>query len=396
MAKRVEALIKPELLVWARESASFTKETAANKLKIKLSKLEDWEKGNNRPTINQLRKIAALYKRPLAVFYLAEAPKDFDALKDFRRFPGTIGFRQPGKLKFEIRLANYRREVALDLMKDLYGKLKDFNHQINITDDPEETGDKIRRILEMDITKQKALSTDYDAFKYWRLAVEGTGVLVFQSSGIDVSEMRGFSISKFPLPVIGINSKDSPRGRIFTLLHEFAHIMLRESGVCDLYETPQRPPEAKRTEIFCNHAAGAALIPKSELIKLVGSVKSIESWTDNEIYDTAKFFKTSKEVVLRRLLICKLTTERFYRKKRKEFIEEYKKIDLKKKEGFVPPDVKSISSFGLTFTRLVIDGYNNERITASDLSDYLNIRLKHLPKITSALFANANKIKPLL
>lgn len=396
MAKRVEALIKPELLLWARQSASFTKETAANKLKIKLSKLEDWEKGTSRPTINQLRKIAALYKRPLAVFYLPEAPKDFDALKDFRRFPGTIGFRQPEKLKFEIRLANYRREVALDLMKDLYGKLKDFNHQIKITDDPEETGSKIRRILEMDITKQKALSTDYDAFKYWRSAVEGTGVLVFQSSGIDVSEMRGFSIGKFPLPVIGINSKDSPRGRIFTLLHELAHIMLRESGVCDLYETSQRPPEAKRTEIFCNHAAGAALIPKPELLKLVSTVKSIKSWTDNELYDMAKFFKTSKEVVLRRLLICKLTTERFYKKKRKEFIEEYRKIDLKKKGGFVPPDVKSISNVGLTFTKLVLDGYNNERITASDLSDYLNIRLKHLPKITLALFANANKIRPLL
>jgi Zn-dependent peptidase ImmA (M78 family)/DNA-binding XRE family transcriptional regulator len=396
MAKRVEALIKPELLVWARESASFTKETAANKLKIKLSKLEDWEKGNSRPTINQLRKIANLYKRPLAVFYLAEAPKDFDALKDFRRFPGTIGFRQPGKLKFEIRLANYRREVALDLMKDLYGKSKDFNYQIKITDDTEEAGSKIRGILEMDITKQKALSTDYDAFKYWRLAVEGTGVLVFQSSGIDVSEMRGFSIGKFPLPVIGINSKDSPRGRIFTLLHEFAHIMLRESGICDLNETSQRPPEAKKTEIFCNHAAGAALIPKSELLKLVGPVKSIDRWTNNQLYDLAKFFKASKEVVLRRLLICKLTTEGFYKKKRKEFIEEYRKIDLKKKEGFVPPDVKSISRFGLTFTRLVIDGYNNERITASDLSDYLNIRLNHLPKITSVLFANADKIRPLL
>jgi len=281
-------------------------------------------------------------------------------------------------------------------MKDLYGKLKDFNHQIKITDDAEDTGSKIRGILEMDIEKQKALSTDYDAFKYWRLAVEGTGVLVFQSSGIDVSEMRGFSISKFPLPVIGINSKDSPKGRIFTLLHEFAHIMLRESGICDLYETSQRPPEANRTEIFCNHTAGAALIPKSELLRLVSPLKSIDRWTNNQLFDLAKFFKTSQEVVLRRLLICKLTTEGFYKKKRKEFIEEYRKIDLKRKEGFVPPDVKSISNFGLTFIRLVIDGYNNERITASDLSDYLNIRLRHLPKIASALFANADKIRPLL
>ncbi len=396
MAKRVDALIKPALLIWARESAGFTKEAAANKIKIKLTKLEDWENGESRPTINQLRKIGSVYKRPLAVFYLSEVPKDFDALKDFRRFPGIIGFQQPEKLKLEVRLANYRREVALDLVKDLYGKTIDFNHKIEITDDPEEVGGKIREILKIDMAEQKAFSIGYDAFFNWRIAVERTGVLVFQSSGIDVSEMRGFSISKFPLPVISVNSKDSPTGRIYTLLHEFAHIMLRESGVCDFYDTAERQPEINKIEIFCIHAAGAALIPRRELLNVVGQKKDINAWTNTELSDISRIFKTSKEVALRRLLICKLTSERFYKKKREEFLEEYRKMSEMKKEGFVPPDVKSISNSGLTFTRLVIDGYNNERITSSDLSDYLNIRLKHLPKINSTLLRSSSKLRALV
>ena len=41
MSKRIEAIIKPDLLIWARESAGFTKEGAADKLRIKLQKLED-------------------------------------------------------------------------------------------------------------------------------------------------------------------------------------------------------------------------------------------------------------------------------------------------------------------------------------------------------------------
>ena len=28
----------------------------------------------------------------------------------------------------------------------------------------------------------------------------------------------------------------SPRGQVFTLVHEFAHLMLREGGLCDLLE----------------------------------------------------------------------------------------------------------------------------------------------------------------
>jgi len=77
MSKRIEAIVKPDLLIWARESAGFTKEDAANKLRIKLQRLEDWEAGASRPTIKQLRKLGQLYKRPIAVFYLDEKPTDF-------------------------------------------------------------------------------------------------------------------------------------------------------------------------------------------------------------------------------------------------------------------------------------------------------------------------------
>lgn len=395
MAKRIEALIQPELLVWARKSAGFTKEAAANKLKIKPSKLDDWETGRSRPTINQLRTLGNVYKRPIAVFYLSEVPKDFDALKDFRRFPGVTIFPQSNKLNLEVRLANYRREKALDLMRELDIKPRHFKYKIKITDDAEETGNKIRNILNISTKDQKAFSTDYEAFNNWRSAVETTGTLVFQSSGIDVSEMRGFSIGKFPLPVISVNSKDSPTGRTFTLLHEFAHLMLREGCICNLYETSKGPPEISRVEVFCNHAAGAALIPRDELFSIVGPKRSKDVWANSELSDIAKIFRTSKETVLRRLLICGFTTERFYKKKRKEYVAEYKEMGKIEKKGFVLPHQKSISNSGLTFTRLVINGYNNEKITSSDLSDYLDIRLKHLPKITSSLLAKSNKLRAL-
>src|SRR6266568_4047382 len=50
-------------------------------------------------------------------------------------------------------------------------------------------------------------------------------------------------------------------------------------------------------------------------------------------------------------------------------------------EGFAPPHVIAISSAGPLFTSLVVENFNRDKITASDVSDYLQIRLKHLKEL---------------
>ena len=389
MSKRIEAIVKPDLLIWARESAGFTKEGAADKLGVKLQKLEDWEAGISRPTIKQLRKLGKQYKRPIAVFYLDEKPIDFQPLHDFRRISGTIGFQQPVQLNFEIRQAIYRRQVALNLIEDLYGEPPRFKHEISITDDPETVGSQIRNILKVDSEKQKKASGKYGAFNFWRAAIESAGVLVFQSTGVDVTEMRGFSINEFSLPVIELNSGDTPNGRIFTLLHEFAHIMLKESGICDLNEDYDLPPEKRRIEIFCNHVAGAALMPREEILNEDIVIRKTDGadWNDDELSTLAKRFKVSEEVVLRRLLICGLTTNSFYKTKRDGFRKKYEMISKKPREGFAPPDILAISRAGRAFVKLVLDSYYQEKITSSDLSDYLGVKLTHLSKIEDRIMS---------
>jgi transcriptional regulator with XRE-family HTH domain len=60
-------------------------ESVARKLKIHPETIQLWEGGAEKPTLAQLRRLADIYKRPLAVFYLPERPRDFQPLKDFRR-----------------------------------------------------------------------------------------------------------------------------------------------------------------------------------------------------------------------------------------------------------------------------------------------------------------------
>jgi transcriptional regulator with XRE-family HTH domain len=87
MARTPDALIKPELLIWARQSAGFSLDAAAAKLRVSEDRLRSWEAGEARPTIAQLRTAAKTYKRPLAIFYLPEPPLDFQPLRDYRRVP---------------------------------------------------------------------------------------------------------------------------------------------------------------------------------------------------------------------------------------------------------------------------------------------------------------------
>ena len=63
--------------------------------------------------------------------------------------------------------------------------------------------------------------------------------------------MRGFSIAARLLPAIVLNIKDSPYARVFTLIHELAHVILQEEGVCELYE------DLGCVEVFCNAVAAS-------------------------------------------------------------------------------------------------------------------------------------------
>ncbi len=76
MNQSIPANVKPEILEWARTSALVPIEDAVLRLKMPV---DQWEKGDGKPSIAELRKLADLYKRPLAVFFLSEVP-DFPVM----------------------------------------------------------------------------------------------------------------------------------------------------------------------------------------------------------------------------------------------------------------------------------------------------------------------------
>jgi len=375
---RIEATPNPRVLAWARKSAGMSVEIAAKRASVKAEQLQAWEEGSSRPSIPQLRKLASTYRRPLAVFYLPEPPIRFQAMHDFRRLsPETVPPENSPELAFEIRRAYDRREWALELMADIEESPQSFDVRVTLGDDVEEAAGNLRESLHVSVAQQREWRTDYEAFKQWRLLLERAGMLTFQATDLELAEARGFSISVRPLPVVVANIKDAPRGRIFTLLHEATHIMLNEGGICDLHDAA--------VESFCNRVAGAALFPKEELLSsdvVRHHRRGERSWSQTELQEISRQFGGSREAALVRLLTLGLTDHVFYDRKREEFLRQYRE-QRNRAGGFAPPHVVALSSAGPLFTGLVMESFNRERITASDVSDYLQIRLKHLGDVQS-------------
>ena len=159
MTKRIKATINPAVLTWARETAGFDITAAAAKIDVDEEKLAAWETGDDQPSIPQLRKLAEAYKRPLAVLYLPEPPTNsFQAMHDFRRLP-DLGMRSfSPELTLEIRLAQQRRELALELFEDGDETPAPFKVETTIATNPETAAAALR----------DALGVDYDLQSHWR------------------------------------------------------------------------------------------------------------------------------------------------------------------------------------------------------------------------------------
>lgn len=394
MAARVKALVNPALITWARETAGFTTAETAARLKITEEQLAKWENAalEDAPSIPQLRKLSALFKRPLAVFYLSEVPTNFQVMRDLRRLPGAGLRRFSPALQLEIRAANERRELALELAADLSLEIPKLSLTATESEDGEAVGSRIR--VALGVTDQLQMSwKDADGragFNAWRSRIEQASVLVFQATNFLTEEASGFAIAADLLPVIVVNRKDPPTRRTFSLLHELAHLMVRISGVSDLETDERRPPEDQRIEVYCNQVAAAALMPKETLLaepRVVQQGQRSTNWSDADIQDLARQFNVSREALLRRLLTFDRTTNEFYRRKRGQYIAEYLASRERQKLQTAADEIRrnmpleTVSNLGRPLVRMLLGNYYQERITLSDVSGHLGLKVKHIPKL---------------
>jgi Zn-dependent peptidase ImmA (M78 family) len=264
--------VRPEILIWARQSAGFSIEEAVTRLRIKdargipaTERLSAIEAGTTRLSRPLLLRMAKLYHRPLITFYLGSPPRKGDRGEDFRNLRERNTGAEP-LVDALVRDVRARQRIIRSILEDEEDLLSlPFVGSLTMAVGVGPVLASIRRSLRLDLTEYRAQASPEGAFALLRDRVEAIGVFVLlignlgsHHSAIDVSVFRGFALADPVAPFIVINDQDARAAWSFTLLHELAHIWLGSTGVSGQFS------EA-RIERFCNDVASTFLLPANEL-----------------------------------------------------------------------------------------------------------------------------------
>lgn len=391
MIQKAEATITPRVLRWARERLGLSLSEAARQISVKEETLLAWENHEKYPTPTKLYVLAEKYGQPAGVFYLPEPPPDEPLPHDFRFLPETADQGVNPALVKEIRRAQRIRDEALELSEDLGLRQPSFEVRTHLGDEPENVAKKIRNVLGIELDEQSKWREVGLARKKWTEATERIGILVLYTERISMREFRGVSLGGDGLPVILLNGQDSDAGRVFTLMHEIAHLALHNAGICNPFEVPSKAKTINTgTELFCNRVAAAILMPKSSLLEnlQVKNATRQSEWPDDYLEPLARQYSVSREAILVRLLELGKTNQDYYDTRRHDFKREYELYQQRKKQTKVniPYKYRILNRNGRAYVKLVLSALYENIITTADVASLTGVNLKHMGSVEKELF----------
>lgn len=388
-----KAYITPNVLKWARESARMTEEIAAAKVSVSSDKLKEWELGTSQPTIKQAQTLAKAYKRPFALFFLPEIPKDFQPLQDFRSNDSkTLG---TGSI-FIIREIQQKQAWISDVNQENNEPKAPFVGRFSIKVNPIKVAKDIINTLGIN----PASYTNDNPIKEWIDKAETNGIFISRTSFIhsrlklDSEELQGFAIADPYAPFVFINSDDWNAPQLFTLVHELAHIWIAATGISnDIEPGLKHKDKFHPVELFCNEVAANALIP----IEIINSVKPVVFNSAKEVFNESRKLGVSTFAFLVRALNLNLISIDKYKSLKQaadiefnEFLkrEEEKKAKEKAKEKKGGPSyyLLQLNKNSRLFTQTVLDAFRGGFIEPTQASSLLNVQVNNFHKLEAQLY----------
>lgn len=368
--------INKEVLVWARSSIGLSIEEVARKFTKTEKEIEEWEAGISSPTFKQLERLAfEIYKRPLAVFFFPDIPKEDTPKTEFRTLPDTVINVLPVeiiKLYRKAKLYQLYLEELFEGQKPLEQSLLDrfsITDQTNITTLTQE----IRKELKITVDEQSKWRTMEEAFKNWRTVFETNGIFVFKDA-FKNEAYSGFCLYDEKYPVIFVNNSVPDSRQIFTLFHELGHLLFKSGGID--FRSREFTKGLKGfyydVEVICNKFANEFLVPSDELDSFKLTV------SESQFEKLANHFSVSREVILRNYLDRGLVTQAYYEEMAAKWIKEAQE-KKEKGEGKGNYYFNQKTYLGTRYISIVYGKYYQNKISLDNVAEYLNVKAKNLP-----------------
>lgn len=292
-----------KILAWALKRARYT----AGDLVKEFPFIQSWLEGKRKPTITQTQKLSNKLSVPFGYFCLPSPPEEIPLLPDFRTKGNhpvkeiSLGLRKTIEHAKGCQAFLSERLENADAEPFLYeGVLSQHNT-------PKEGANILKKLL-----GEKKLSSQENRFKNLLHTIENLGVLIQKNSHVlnsikhklDSDEFRGFALCDKYCPLIFLNENDSSKAQIFTLIHEFCHILLGETGISG------GDGSARGVERLCDRITVEYLVPEKDFRNCWERGDSQETL---ELLDSlAEEFCVSKWVIIRRAHELHLISDAFF------------------------------------------------------------------------------------
>ncbi|MBU2444066.1 MAG: ImmA/IrrE family metallo-endopeptidase [Bacteroidetes bacterium] len=329
-----------------RKQAKISQPELAKRLGVDKSLISRWEKTERTPSIKQLSEITRVLG--ISLDYLLNA--ELDVKFQFRSTQPVSGEEKTQITKvikdavLQINNINSAYKLA-NVLPPVFNIKMDF-YQPHIA----QMALEIREAFKLN---QKVTLAEF------KQALSERNVHVFE--WYLPHKMSGFSY-RGAFSVIFINRSHPAQRRLFTLVHEFAHLLFHlgrdhNQTIVSLISSTRDPIE-KEASIF----ASELLIPNNELLKLLEIIGK-DSKSPNFIHTIAAYFNVSPEAVFYRLVELKY----FEWSEKNKF---FKKLNyqLQLEEYYVDEIEEQVDT---KFLQTALNLYDNEEISVGKLCEWI-------------------------
>ncbi|MEM3592965.1 MAG: XRE family transcriptional regulator [Conexivisphaerales archaeon] len=355
--KQKEIKLYPTVLKAIRESSGYSIEEIAKKLKTSVDKIESVEEGKASFTLTQIKKLAEIYKRPLAAFFSSSLP-ELPKSPDYR-------INREKRLTPYVYLAERRAYYLSEKIKELSGKktqIPTFSEELK----PDYMAREFRKNLNIELIKHRKSD---EILGYYKKVLEDALTILIIEYPLKAEDVRAFSIYS-ELSSVVLNEEDKPSIKLFSLFHEICHLIRKTGGICSL----DLEQVGQNEERYCNSFAVEFLVPSEDLRT---EVEKYELINEESINQLTELYGVSKQVMMIRLLENGYIEKRMYEEYKRKMEESVKQV---KKFGRKNWDKVFLNRVGNLSLYEIRNAYKKQTITFYEATGIIGLKTKYAEK----------------
>lgn len=352
--------VKKKNIDWAFKETDLNEEQQEY-VKRKNSWLNEENKNYLNPTVKQLGSFANKLHIPFGNLLLEKIPEPENIQLAFRTQKNA-----PAQVSLNVRAIIYEMQRKQAWFKEESGYVHDkLNLVGSVAGNQYTEKDVLNKVKQ--VLKLNHFSNARELFNNLRMQIAYQGILVMQKGGVglgtnrplNVEEMRAFVLLDDSVPLIFLNQKDSHTARLFSLIHEFVHIL---RGTDELFINVDHTLEEER---LINQVVAGFLMPESTFEQM---------FTERKLIGVAKYFNVSPFAAAVRAKDLKLMDD----------ISQFSFFDMEppthKKNGGGDPYNTALSLNDTRYTSALVNSQREGTLPPTKAASLLGISTKMLEK----------------